>query len=951
MTNDLTFTGKMPVVINKNTSSTDLFEPIRSSSCDITIVSSKILSDLYTNDKTGIIVKVEKISGEKTNTLFEGYMTPNTYSQHISPNLDSIEMTAIDPLATLKYIYIDSIVEKSQTIKFGVLLGKIFAEVMIDAKYLLVENTVLYDNTQTVLDLQVQTSNFWDEGDNSMSCYDVLAECLRLFGLTITLTGEYYAIYSVITDHNFSSSNKRSFTRYGINDNGTLTRINQPFTINMTDKWFRHLNGDWTTIDDNPTVSIDDTYDRIFAIASTKIPEYNQTAFDLIDPQNRDLYDAGDVNIDLNPIKGYNSSGAQTASDWYYIWNGVYTNPDFNLKINGGGVSGYANINNIFAYMTGLQGISSTYGGMLNYYGGEENLTNTEGKNPTNERSVEINECITFFAPDNGTTPEFLQKDDLKWSYSKTGISAEYNNNGSDTYTKSDKTNAKYGTSTNGISGSISYNQKYENIVFSKNSDMVMNIELSHKFSRTGVDIPIILKDYSTVSSPTYQYIEQANDNPDRKVLVGGTAYTIPWTWQSNNVVVDEFWFERYKVGSGTSIGIKEVWDKRPVYLYYELEDGTKYQFNGETWVKVDVVSNANCFYFKKLMNEKKIYNEEIIYDVIQCSNGTNYSLNEDGFTYYKASNNRVSPTEKSGFTTTVKYDYYLKKDNKEIRKWISQCSDGSLSIKLPAVDAINVKVVCEVFNSSLLGSTGRTTNEGTYNYFHNVFYYDNGVKYTTADTVRIDFTPYNVSYIKAEHIDLNLSLSVDKSNLGQMFGESDIEYQTNHSKKFRNTYDAPKFLVNTKHNLVTNSQSYVVANGGFADPSKFSFGYNTKVNSRPENYVLQGYKNFYSPIRRIYNRVLVPHKTTQFDNFITYIEIPDLPDYKWFVVISDSWDVKTNRHTICSVEDFGINIDEIDQNYSIIEIPRESRSPRYNLVSVMKTSKETIRRNTKATI
>jgi hypothetical protein len=94
-----------------------------------------------------------------------------------------------------------------------------------------------------------------------------------------------------------------------------------------------------------------------------------------------------------------------------------------------------------------------------------------------------------------------------------------------------------------------------------------------------------------------------------------------------------------------------------------------------------------------------------------------------------------------------------------------------------------------------------------------------------------------------------------------------------------------------------------------------------------------------------------VPHKTTQFDNFLTYIEIPDLPDYKWFMVVSDSWDVKTNRHTIGSVEDFGINIDEIDQNYSIVEIPRESRNPRYDLVSVMKAPKEIIRRNTKASI
>ena len=72
MTDDLKFAGKLPVVINRNGDTRDVFNPIRSSSCDITVVSNKILSDLYTNDKKGIKVKVEKCDelGE-TMTLFE----------------------------------------------------------------------------------------------------------------------------------------------------------------------------------------------------------------------------------------------------------------------------------------------------------------------------------------------------------------------------------------------------------------------------------------------------------------------------------------------------------------------------------------------------------------------------------------------------------------------------------------------------------------------------------------------------------------------------------------------------------------------------------------------------------------------------------------------------------------------------------------------------------------
>ena len=51
MTNDLTFAGKLPVVINRNGGDGDVFAPIKSSSCDITVVSNRVLSDLYTNDK------------------------------------------------------------------------------------------------------------------------------------------------------------------------------------------------------------------------------------------------------------------------------------------------------------------------------------------------------------------------------------------------------------------------------------------------------------------------------------------------------------------------------------------------------------------------------------------------------------------------------------------------------------------------------------------------------------------------------------------------------------------------------------------------------------------------------------------------------------------------------------------------------------------------------------
>lgn len=69
MTNDLTFSGQVPVIINKNGSASDIFAPVRSSSCDINIVSPELLSDIYTEKKDEIKVKIEKDFYDKVETI------------------------------------------------------------------------------------------------------------------------------------------------------------------------------------------------------------------------------------------------------------------------------------------------------------------------------------------------------------------------------------------------------------------------------------------------------------------------------------------------------------------------------------------------------------------------------------------------------------------------------------------------------------------------------------------------------------------------------------------------------------------------------------------------------------------------------------------------------------------------------------------------------------------
>lgn len=981
MTDDLRFAGKLPVVINRNGDTRDIYNPIRSSSCDITVVSNKILSDLYTNDKKGIKVKVEKIwneEGTQNTTLFEGYMTPNSYSQKLSPNLDNIDMTCIDPLAVLKYLYVDDILEKAKSITMGDLIAKALAAVKIDCIDLWIENTVRYTDADGVnynfVDLMLQTSNFWDEGDDPSSVYDAVSECLRLFGYTLTFTGERYMIYNVISDHDFGTY-QRDFTRYKIEDGGTLRSVGNGNLIKEAYQ-FKHSTGDWTTIDDNPTVSIDNTYDKIVSVASTKVPNYSYTAFDLVSSENRDMYDVGAVNIQKNKIKGYNKSSdyygggkEMTEDEWFYIWNGVYINEDYNLKLTGVGVNGYANINNAYQYLTGQTGHPSAYGGLLNFYGGEDNPVGT-GKNQEIERPVEVKECITVFAADNGTAPEFLERDDLKFTLNRVYADPESGQGDTIELTKINGSDSKFGTNKTGETERIAYKQKYENITMSKEAEQTLVIDLTHSYSRTGFNQNVAISNYSTVEGRVFG-LSSSGDGEDSGTtsayLKRGTAYTYPYSWQSSSVVVNKQYFKRYdngktlgnvnKIDGENYYRIEPVWDKRRVVLSLVLPDGTKYQFNGKEWVETDTITMDKGFFLKKLMNNEKIFHTEYQYDMIECADGETYSLNEDGLTIMFDGYNRVV-TNKKYKEVDKKFLYYGDTAN-EWMKHIDEISEGRLAIILPAVDAINVNVTCSIYTSNLLGMTGNTQHgsgsgsicypiKGTVEWIDD---WDETQSTTLTSSMCDNYgvvveesgtlwTPVNATYVKAEHLNLDISLSVPESNLGQMFGESDVKYSTNHSKKFRESYDAPSFLVNTKHPVVSQSHSYVIVGNALADANRFSIGwmYN-KIACRPENYVMQGYKNYWGTIRRTYNRVLVPHKLG-FSNCLCFIEAPDIPDVgngRWLMVVSDSWDVKTNRHTISAVEDYGLNVNEIE-NYTVMEIPREARNPRFNLPSVKKS-------------
>ena len=901
-----------------------------------------------------VYIEWEIVPGEYNYyNLWEGYKMPNTYSQDVTLNLDEIQMTCIDPVSILKYVKIDQILSKPAILTYEQIIGKALAYVKLNCNTLKVERNVVYENGG-LFTMKCQISNFWDESDSPSTLYEVIEEILRPFCLTLEFVDDCYWIFN-----QSRTSGTSEYDEYIIEDDGTMTACDGD---EITNEDYVFDEGDWVSNNvSNATIEIGSTYDKVTAVASTSTPEFSKMVYDVVDYNQTDLYDILYMNVQKNKTKGYrlvsfNNITIDTSDAWYYIWNGVYTNEIYHLISHSYLVNGYLNINKAYEYLTGNTGNPNDYGSILNFYGGADNPQGT-GKTQEQEKPVEIKKRITAYAPDNGTPLEFLELSDLDWDWSRT-----YDpESGYDTpdLNKINSSNSKYGTSiAMQDSDKITYHQEYE-MYLNPLEEHTIDITLSQAYSRTGINTNIDIYQNNTATGTSFDLTWDEDEQKWRAHCYTANVNYFPGLWDSASVSVDTLYFDRYNT-SGTlfrPIRLQPVWDKRRVNMYIELTGGGVLQYNGKDWVSAQAVDNNNSFYLMKMMNGERLYHTDFRYNIIETSDGEHYSLTGERFTYYTDEAGGVTSGSVSG-GAAHNYEVYKSEANAWYQ-WVNGCDEGSLSIKMPAASDVNATIVVDVFNSTMLGMTGKSTTGG-HNYSESIYYKVEGqgrywdseqqeyvwiqlresncTNYGAIEGIGsyILFVPYNSSYVKAEHLDLNISVSVPESNLGQMFSQSDIKYIIDKKKNYVEEFTGPTFQVNTYNNLVGSSYSYLIVDNGIADPGEFIIN---NIAVRPECYTVQAYMNWLSVIRKIYNKTLLPQKegARQFSNFKTFITSPEVGDNK-LMVIADSWDVKSDRHTVTAIEAQDLDVDTVS-NFTVNEIPRKARAERWNLPTAKKKS------------
>ena len=182
---DIRLAGESPVVVSYSESDT-LYEPIRTSTCTVKVVSSHYLMNLYTGKAQGTQVILRN---EDRDTIeWCGYLQPNLYNQGFTECIEEIEFEASDCLSTLQYLryeyfyvgngqpmivsfknIVDSIAEKCKLINSYVFTQKLFSNS---------DESKIFDFKE----FYISENNFYSEEGEPWTYQEVLEELCKYFG-------------------------------------------------------------------------------------------------------------------------------------------------------------------------------------------------------------------------------------------------------------------------------------------------------------------------------------------------------------------------------------------------------------------------------------------------------------------------------------------------------------------------------------------------------------------------------------------------------------------------------------------------------------------------------------------------------------------------------------------------------------------------------------------------
>ena len=202
--------GVPPIVVNYDSESDFLYNPLRLAGATINVILENPLTDLFATSYQQYKVN---LLNNSNNVLFTGYIIPETYSQDYLTSYNfPYQMECVSALATTEYFDFDL---ETDTVSIFTLIQSAISKANGDYSNIYLPKTYGSTSTNVLKQWEISRSNFIDEDDNPMNYKEIIEEVCKFLGWTITeKNGNIYFI-----DADYISKGNTSYWRY----NNTMT--------------------------------------------------------------------------------------------------------------------------------------------------------------------------------------------------------------------------------------------------------------------------------------------------------------------------------------------------------------------------------------------------------------------------------------------------------------------------------------------------------------------------------------------------------------------------------------------------------------------------------------------------------------------------------------------------------------------------------------------------------
>jgi len=202
--------GTPPFIVDYNNEDF-LYTPARFSGATLKIVGGDYLQRLFSTDYQKFKVNLTK----NGSVIWTGFITPEVYSQDFDNSLFELEIECISALSTLEYIEFE---HDKESISFLDLIKKCITSSKGDFKGVYIPLTY----NESLDDITISTSNFFDEKDKAMTLKECLEEVCKFLNWTVF---EYEgSVYFIDVDYikKGNASYKNIYTDNTTNLNSTI---------------------------------------------------------------------------------------------------------------------------------------------------------------------------------------------------------------------------------------------------------------------------------------------------------------------------------------------------------------------------------------------------------------------------------------------------------------------------------------------------------------------------------------------------------------------------------------------------------------------------------------------------------------------------------------------------------------------------------------------------------